>query len=482
LSHATRRASSYGPKGSTSAALPVAATPRTASLGFTLLRTDFYVGQRLAFTGGISGNGRAPTGLVSFDEGRRRIGSTTVEGAAFFPWTLAAGDIGLHTFTIHYAGDDFYAPATSGPVSFTVAANNLPQAALTRSALGTLDGWAADHEDPEVPLVVQVWVDGVLRGSFVAAGRQPDQPPAFAGYHGFAYRLPPLAAGVHGVALVTYDPSTGVPVVFATTQVSSDSLYFDKAWYLAQYPDVAAALRAGAISSAWQHFQAAGAHEGRNPSAFFNEQWYRATYPDIAAAVGSGRLTSGFAHFVASGSREGRDPSPYFNELYYRRAYADVNMGVGAGVFDSGFAQFLSHGLTEGRSPTPWFDAAAYRILNADVDSGLTRGVIRSAFEHFIATGAIEQRSPAPWFDGTAYLTLNPDLAAALSAGKMPSAFVHFMVSGLNEGRQSDASFDSAWYLGHYPDAVFAVQSGMLKSAFQHYLLFGRLSGHQSHS
>ncbi len=46
---------------------------------------------------------------------------------------------------------------------------------------------------------------------------------------------------------------------------------FDEAWYLAQYPDVAEAVRRGDIASGLEHFLASGRREGRFPSADYHE-------------------------------------------------------------------------------------------------------------------------------------------------------------------------------------------------------------------
>ena len=55
--------------------------------------------------------------------------------------------------------------------------------------------------------------------------------------------------------------------------------YFDSAWYLAAYPDVAAA---GA--DPFRHYLHRGAIEGRDPSALFSTRWYLAMHPDVGAA------------------------------------------------------------------------------------------------------------------------------------------------------------------------------------------------------
>ena len=58
-----------------------------------------------------------------------------------------------------------------------------------------------------------------------------------------------------------------------------DSLFFDKEWYAATYPDVAA----GNVKAA-RHYLAHGGVEGRDPGPFFSSRGYLVNHPDVAAA------------------------------------------------------------------------------------------------------------------------------------------------------------------------------------------------------
>jgi SAM-dependent methyltransferase len=93
---------------------------------------------------------------------------------------------------------------------------------------------------------------------------------------------------------------------------------FDAAWYMAQYPDVAASVAAGEFRSAMDHFRTHGAAEGRQAApvpmgrdeaeAVFDSAFYLQTYPDVASGLADGRFTSPLAHFRAHGWSEGRLP------------------------------------------------------------------------------------------------------------------------------------------------------------------------------
>ena len=91
---------------------------------------------------------------------------------------------------------------------------------------------------------------------------------------------------------------------------------FDEAFYLNSYPDVRAAVQAGAFSSGLQHFQQAGLNEGRTlVSPFFNEDLYLRKNPDVAAAVASGGLSSGLQHYIQNGETEGRSPGAFDEQV-----------------------------------------------------------------------------------------------------------------------------------------------------------------------
>jgi hypothetical protein len=71
---------------------------------------------------------------------------------------------------------------------------------------------------------------------------------------------------------------------------------FDPAFYLAAYPDVAAA----GLDPLW-HFTRTGWSEGRDPTRWFSIRDYLETYPDIANAG-----INPFVHYVAAGRAENR--------------------------------------------------------------------------------------------------------------------------------------------------------------------------------
>src|SRR5690606_13559731 len=85
---------------------------------------------------------------------------------------------------------------------------------------------------------------------------------------------------------------------------------FDADLYLSQFPD----LEANGVTAdtAYAHYVAYGAAEGRAPNAFFDSAWYLARNRDVAEAG-----VNPLRHFYESGWMEDRDPSAWFDSALY---------------------------------------------------------------------------------------------------------------------------------------------------------------------
>ncbi|MEZ2743018.1 hypothetical protein ACBP93_10345 [Paenalcaligenes hominis] len=79
--------------------------------------------------------------------------------------------------------------------------------------------------------------------------------------------------------------------------------WFDAAWYLEQYPDIAADPVQSENPAL--HYMRMGGFEGRNPSPHFDSAFYLAANPDVVEA-GLNPLW----HFLQNGQAEGRQPQP----------------------------------------------------------------------------------------------------------------------------------------------------------------------------
>jgi 2-polyprenyl-3-methyl-5-hydroxy-6-metoxy-1,4-benzoquinol methylase len=112
----------------------------------------------------------------------------------------------------------------------------------------------------------------------------------------------------------------------------------DAAWYLREYPDVAASGRAPA-----EHYVAEGYARGYRPNPFFDTRWYLERYEDVRRSGKNPLL-----HYIQYGFREGRDPGPNFQTRFYLETNPDVR--------DNGMnplAHYLRYGRHEGRLPVP---------------------------------------------------------------------------------------------------------------------------------
>ena len=79
---------------------------------------------------------------------------------------------------------------------------------------------------------------------------------------------------------------------------------FDEAFYLATYPDVAAAVAGGHMPSGRHHFEFCGFDEGRE-AVGVDAAWYCATYPIAAVEMSQGEAANPAAHWVSIGRARG---------------------------------------------------------------------------------------------------------------------------------------------------------------------------------
>ena len=85
--------------------------------------------------------------------------------------------------------------------------------------------------------------------------------------------------------------------------------WFDTAWYRRQHAPVEA-------STLLAHYLARRCTGTVSPLPEFDAAWYLARYPDIAAAG-----VDPFEHYLHTGFHEGRDPSPDFETRFYRATH-----------------------------------------------------------------------------------------------------------------------------------------------------------------
>ncbi len=146
------------------------------------------------------------------------------------------------------------------------------------------------------------------------------------------------------------------------------SIAFNEEYYLANNPDVAAAIDAGLFQSAEEHYSLFGWSEGRDPNENFDTSFYLSENPDVAAAG-----VNPLDHFWAYGAAEGRIPNQTIDTLL---GQPDIGGGDEA------------------------FDFATYLAANPDVQAAVDAGSF-TAYQHWVLYGQFENRDGAQTLSGT---------------------------------------------------------------------------------
>jgi glycosyl transferase family 2 len=130
--------------------------------------------------------------------------------------------------------------------------------------------------------------------------------------------------------------------------------------------------------------------QGAQDEVDFDEDWYLAAYPDVAAALRNGHLASGLEHYRSFGRSEGRRPhgragriaiiTMVYNErvnlpvwlAHYRRTAPGANLFVIDHASDDGSTDDL-HGVTKIPLPRDRFDEIDRVVLINSLQHGLLR-------------------------------------------------------------------------------------------------------------
>jgi hypothetical protein len=140
-----------------------------------------------------------------------------------------------------------------------------------------------------------------------------------------------------------------------TATAAKEALGFDRAWYLAAYPDVAEA-----DIDPYEHYKVYGKGEGRHPTATaaeealgFDRAWYLEAYPDVAAAG-----QDPFRHWLDHGNAEGRHFNANFS--FSPRQLALLAKSYHYKDPDAAPSSMLATGIPSPIQPEPTFDSAQY--------------------------------------------------------------------------------------------------------------------------
>ncbi len=262
---------------------------------------------------------------------------------------------------------------------------------------------------------------------------------------------------VNSAPVTITDPAAIKPIV--NSVVSNPD--FDAAWYVSQYPSVAASG-----VDPLQDYLTTGWLVGRNPDPWFDTNYYLTANPDVKASGMNPLL-----HYELYGWHEGRDPSLLFSTNGYLATAPDV---AAAGM--DPLQHYVLYGHTEGRqtflaggaaTADPLVDAAYFDAqLGASMVPGGTAGAQQAAYLYDHG-GWQAGLKPNALFDTSYYLAHNPDVAAAHI-----DPLLHYEEYGWKEGRDPSAQFSTTKYLAAYTDVHAAGMDPLL-----HYVAYGQSEG-----
>ncbi len=170
---------------------------------------------------------------------------------------------------------------------------------------------------------------------------------------------------------------------------------FDEAWYLETYPDVAAAVRSGALPSGLSHWTESGKAEGRIPSPGYTEgerfdaEWYAASYHAAGDDIAAGRAQDAAEHYERIGRFRGYLPNRFAPR-------PDNPAGIPSRFGGTWLDQGNALDLIQGRLDLGEIDEAQATLLRHWVQHGYV--ILRGAISEAQAAAAAEDLRRA--YDG----------------------------------------------------------------------------------
>ena len=128
---------------------------------------------------------------------------------------------------------------------------------------------------------------------------------------------------------------------------------------------------------------------------FFDPAWYLRRYPQVAESIKAGRWRSALHHYLCNDEPTEFDPIPEFSELFYLATNSGVAEAVQRGECRNGYAHYLTYGADEQRSPCKEIDLRWY-ASQPRVHDDLEQGRAANAFEHWLLIGRRQGLRAAP--------------------------------------------------------------------------------------
>jgi len=163
----------------------------------------------------------------------------------------------------------------------------------------------------------------------------------------------------------------------------SGHLLFDAQTYLDNFDPIdAQAIRRSGV---FQHYVARieTAEPELRTSLYFDHAWYLRRYPEVARAVQAGHWKCALHHYLCNDHPQDFDPSEHFSEQFYLDQDAGLRDAIAKGHFRNGYAHFLLHGAQELRRPTALLDLKLY-AEQPKVKADLAQGSAPDGFTHWL--------------------------------------------------------------------------------------------------
>ncbi len=242
--------------------------------------------------------------------------------------------------------------------------------------------------------------------------------------------------------------------------------YFAESWYTATYKDVAAQIKAGAFTSGFAHYLAAGFLD-RSPHWLFSERFYLAGNPDLTRTrLDEAGFVNAYDHYIATGDREFRAGHLFFNP----QIYADAHPGADFSKLGP-FAQFLADHCAAGSTTrlSWYFDPDWYAATYAGVPQQVAAQKYSCALEHFLYNPEPRAHDPSPFFSEDFYAAMHVDVTPAIDRGQFRNGYDHFIQFGVFEARKPHPDIDLAKYF-RAVEVQADIQNGTCRDAFAHYV------------
>ncbi|WP_086631914.1 glycosyltransferase [Commensalibacter intestini] len=231
-----------------------------------------------------------------------------------------------------------------------------------------------------------------------------------------------------------------------TVALKSDSAVwrvFDEEWYVRQYSDGIAQMKALELDSVEEYYLTFGCHQGHSPNPYFDEQWYLRTYPHVKEFVDQSKYSSGFDHYCQQGYLT-NSPHWLYSEAYYRQQNPMLtNEVLNRNGFVNGYDHYLQEGDKEGRNGSVFFDSNFF-LSHYECSIQIELGIYAYYLKHINEIDPLVRTS---WyFDPVWYLQQYPDVDKEVLNHEYSNPLHHYLTNNDPTEYSPLLWFDEAFY------------------------------------